>query len=42
MPRHWSHGLAFALLVLAVTYARGQELLDQIAARVESDIILLS
>src|ERR1700719_3692424 len=42
MPRHWSYGLASGLLALAVTYARGQELLDQIAARVESDIILLS
>jgi hypothetical protein len=42
MPRHWSYTLAGALLVLAVTYARGQELLDQIAARVETDIILLS
>jgi hypothetical protein len=34
--------LAGALLVLAVTCARSQEVLDQIAARVESDIILLS
>jgi hypothetical protein len=42
MARHWSYGLASALLVVAVTCARGQELLDQIAARVESDIILLS
>lgn len=31
-----------ALLVLAVLCARGQELVDRIAARVESDIILLS
>jgi len=31
-----------ALLALAVVCARGQELVDQIAARVESDIILLS
>jgi hypothetical protein len=31
-----------ALLALAVLCARGQELVDQIAARVESDIILLS
>lgn len=30
------------LLALAVVCARGQELVDQIAARVESDIILLS
>src|SRR6266404_3436261 len=42
MARYWSYALAGALLVLAVTYARSQELLDQIAARVESDIILLS
>jgi hypothetical protein len=42
MARHWIYGLASGLLALAVTYARGQELLDQIAARVESDIILLS
>jgi hypothetical protein len=42
MSRHWSYAFAGALLVLAVTCARGQELLDQIAARVESDIILLS
>ena len=31
-----------ALVALAVVCARGQELVDQIAARVESDIILLS
>jgi hypothetical protein len=42
MSRHWTCAFAGALLVLAVTCARGQELLDQIAARVESDIILLS
>src|ERR1700726_2680813 len=42
MARYRSYALAGALLVLAVTYARSQELLDQIAARVESDIILLS
>ena len=42
MHRHWSYGLTGTLLVLAVTCARGQEVLDQIAARVESDIILLS
>src|SRR5258707_15447343 len=41
MFRHWSYAFAGALLVLAATCARGQELLDQIAARVESDIILL-
>src|ERR1700745_1671324 len=42
MPRNRIHAFAGTLLVLAVTYARGQELLDQIAARVEKDIILLS
>src|SRR3984893_18834978 len=42
MARYWSYALAGALLILAVTYARSQELLDQIAARVENDIILLS
>ena len=42
MPRRWSHVLAGALLALAATCVRSQELLDQIAARVESDIILLS
>ena len=42
MARYRSYALAGALLILAVTYARSQELLDQIAARVESDIILLS
>jgi hypothetical protein len=42
MPRHWSLVLAGALLALAARRAQGQELLDQIAARVESDIILLS
>jgi hypothetical protein len=42
MPRYWSYALAGALLVVAVTCARGQELLDQIAAHVESDVILLS
>src|ERR1700674_4912197 len=42
MRHHCSYVLAGALLALAVTCARSQELLDQIAARVESDIILLS
>src|SRR6202171_1370437 len=43
MHRQWSYVvLAGALLALAATCARSQELLDQIAARVESDIILLS
>lgn len=42
MPRHWSHVLAGALLALAAACAQSQELLDQIAARVEGDIILLS
>src|SRR6266403_794664 len=42
MPRHRSFVLAGALLALGATYARGWEVLDQIAARVESDIILLS
>ncbi len=42
MRHHCSYVLAGALLTLAVTRARSQELLDQIAARVESDIILLS
>jgi hypothetical protein len=42
MTRHWRHVVAGALLVLAATCARAQELLDQIAARVEGDIILLS
>jgi hypothetical protein len=42
MPRHWSHVLAGALLALAATCVRSQELLDQIAARIESDVILLS
>jgi len=42
MPRHWSLVLAGALLALAARRAQGQELLDQIAARVESDIILSS
>ena len=42
MSRPWSYVLAGALLALAATCVRSQELLDQIAARVESDIILLS
>jgi hypothetical protein len=42
MSRQWSYLLAGALLAMAVTCARGQELVDQIAARVENDIILLS
>jgi len=42
MPRHGSLVLAGALLALGATYARSREMLDQIAARVESDIILLS
>src|SRR6266446_7674331 len=42
MPRYWSYAPAGALLALAATCAQSQELLDQIAARVESDIILLS
>jgi hypothetical protein len=37
-----SYLLAAALLALTAGYAASQELLDQIAARVESDIILLS
>src|SRR5258708_17506281 len=42
MRHHCSYVLAGALLTLAAMCARSQELLDQIAARVESDIILLS
>jgi hypothetical protein len=42
MRRHCSYVLAGALLALAATSVRSQELLDQIAARVESDVILLS
>ena len=42
MPRHRSLVFAGALLALAATCVRSQELLDQIAARVESDVILLS
>jgi hypothetical protein len=42
MPHRSSYLLAGALLALTAEYTRSQELLDQIAARVESDIILLS
>jgi hypothetical protein len=42
MPRQRSFVLAGALLALGAACAQSQELLDQIAARVESDIILLS
>src|SRR5258706_9356844 len=42
MTLNWRHVAAGALLLLAAIGARSQELLDQIAARVESDIILLS
>jgi len=42
MPSYRSFVLAGALLALAATCVRSQELLDQIAARVESDVILLS
>jgi hypothetical protein len=42
MRRIWPHLLCAALLALAGTGARSQEVLDQIAARVESDIILMS
>jgi len=42
MPRHCTSVLAGALLALAATCLRSQELLDQIAARVEGDVILLS
>jgi len=42
MPRRSSYLLAAPLLALTAGYAASQELLDQIAARVESDIILLS
>jgi hypothetical protein len=42
MPRYRSFVLAGALLALGATCARSWEVLDQIAARVESDIILLS
>src|ERR1700738_38798 len=42
MSRRWSYAMAGALLALAATCARSQEVLDQIAARVEGDVILLS
>jgi hypothetical protein len=42
MRRNSSYVLAGALLALMAICARSQELLDQIAARVEGDIILLS
>jgi hypothetical protein len=42
MRRHGSFVLGVALMALAATCLRSQELLDQIAARVESNIILLS
>jgi hypothetical protein len=42
MRRHGSFVLGVALLALGLTCARCAELLDQIAARVETDIILLS
>jgi hypothetical protein len=42
MKRHSSYVLAGALLALTSTCAPSREVLDQIAARVESDIILLS
>lgn len=42
MRRHGSFVLGVALMALAATCLCSQELLDQIAARVESNIILLS
>jgi hypothetical protein len=42
MRRQGSFVVGIALLALAATCLRSQEVLDQIAARVESDIILLS
>src|SRR5713226_9779335 len=42
MRHHCSYVLAGALLTLGPACARSQEVLDQIAARVEGDIILLS
>ena len=42
MAHRWNFVLSGALLALVATYAQSAELLDQIAARVESDIILLS
>jgi len=42
MTRLWSYVVAGALLALGPACARSQEVLDQIAARMEGDIILLS
>src|SRR3984893_16238623 len=42
MTLNWRHVAAGALLALAAIGARSQEVVDQIAARVEGDIILLS
>jgi hypothetical protein len=42
MTRLWSYVLAGALLASGPARARSQEILDQIAARVEGDVILLS
>jgi hypothetical protein len=42
MRRHCTYVLAGALLALTAMCARSQDVLDQVAARVESDIILLS
>ena len=42
MSRLWSYVVVGALLALGAARARSQEVLDQIAARVEGDVILLS
>ena len=42
MRRHYTYVLAGALLALTAISAQCQELIDEIAARVEGDIILLS
>jgi hypothetical protein len=42
MTLNWRHVAAGVLLALAAISARSQEVVDQIAARVEGDIILLS
>src|ERR1700731_4171561 len=42
MRRHYTYVLAGALLALTAISAQSQELIDEIAARVEGDIILLS
>src|SRR5246127_5870187 len=42
MSRLWSYVLVGALLALGATRGRSQEVLDQIAARVEGNVILLS